>query len=92
MGHSVLDKRLIYTFSGQKFMQLIHSVLKERIATKAENHQRHRVTSHEPVEYIIYLYLLVHIHTYIPLTLYPRRGSRGISDIPPRPPRFTKIS
>jgi hypothetical protein len=29
--------------------------------------------------------------TYIPLTLYPRRGSRGISDIPPRHPRFTKI-
>jgi hypothetical protein len=23
--------------------------------------------------------------------LYPRRGSRGISDIPPRHPRFTKI-
>jgi hypothetical protein len=22
--------------------------------------------------------------TYIPITLYPRRGSRGISDIPPR--------
>jgi hypothetical protein len=32
------------------------------------------------------------IHTYIPLTLYARRGSRGISDIPPRHPRFTKIS
>jgi hypothetical protein len=30
------------------------------------------------------------IHTYIPLTLYPRTGSRGISDIPPRHPRFTK--
>jgi hypothetical protein len=29
--------------------------------------------------------------TYIPLTLYPRRGSRGISDTPPRRPRFTKI-
>jgi hypothetical protein len=25
---------------------------------------------------------LGHIHTYIPLTLYPRRGSRGISDNP----------
>jgi hypothetical protein len=33
------------------------------------------------------------IHTYIPsLTLYPRRGSRGISDISPRRPRFTKIT
>jgi hypothetical protein len=31
------------------------------------------------------------IHTYIPHTLYPRRGSRGFSDIPPRCPRFTKI-
>jgi hypothetical protein len=30
--------------------------------------------------------------TYISLTLYPRRDSRGISDIPPRYPRFTKIS
>jgi hypothetical protein len=35
---------------------------------------------------------LSYIHTYIPLTLYPRRGSRGISDIPLRHPRFTKIS
>jgi hypothetical protein len=31
------------------------------------------------------------LHT-IPLTLYPRRGKRGISNIPPRHPRFTKIS
>jgi hypothetical protein len=30
------------------------------------------------------------IHTYIPLTLYPQRGSIDISDIPPR--RFTKIT
>jgi hypothetical protein len=28
---------------------------------------------------------------YVPLTLYTRRGSRGISDIPPKRPRFTKI-
>jgi hypothetical protein len=34
----------------------------------------------------------LYIHTYIPLTLYPRRGSSGISDIPPRCPRFTKIT
>jgi hypothetical protein len=33
-----------------------------------------------------------YIHSYIPLTLYPLRGSRGVSDIPPRHPRFTKIS
>jgi hypothetical protein len=26
----------------------------------------------------------LYIHTYIPLTLYPLRGSRGILDIPPR--------
>jgi translation initiation factor RLI1 len=31
-------------------------------------------------------------YTYIQLTLYPRKGSRGISCIPPRHPRFTKIS
>jgi hypothetical protein len=33
-----------------------------------------------------------YIHTFIPLTLYPRRGSRGISDIAPRRPSFTKIT
>jgi hypothetical protein len=32
------------------------------------------------------------INTNIPPTLYPRRGSRGISDIPPRCSRFTKIT
>jgi hypothetical protein len=32
------------------------------------------------------------IHTYIPLTLYPRRDNRGISNIPLRHPHFTKIS
>jgi hypothetical protein len=32
------------------------------------------------------------IHTYIPLTLYLRRGSKGISDNPSRLPRFTKIA
>jgi hypothetical protein len=32
------------------------------------------------------------IHTYIPLTLYPRRSNRGISDIPPRHPCFTNIN
>jgi hypothetical protein len=31
-------------------------------------------------------------HTYIPLTLYLRKGSRGISDIPLRHPCFTKIN
>jgi hypothetical protein len=30
-------------------------------------------------------------YTYIALTLCPRRGSRGISDIPSKCPRFTKI-
>jgi hypothetical protein len=29
---------------------------------------------------------------YIPLTLYPRRASRSISDIPPIHPRFTNVS
>jgi hypothetical protein len=31
-------------------------------------------------------------NTYIPLTLYSRKGSRGISDIPPRRPCFIKIT
>jgi hypothetical protein len=31
------------------------------------------------------------INTYIPLTPYVRRGSRGISDIPPRRPRLSKF-
>jgi hypothetical protein len=33
---------------------------------------------------------LLLLHT--ALTLYPRRSIRGISDIPPRRPRFTKIA
>jgi hypothetical protein len=37
------------------------------------------------------MWFSISIHTYMPLTLYPRRGSRGISDIPPRHPRFTNI-
>jgi hypothetical protein len=36
--------------------------------------------------------ITLNIRIYIPLTLYPRRGSRGISNIPPRHPHFTKIS
>jgi hypothetical protein len=40
----------------------------------------------------MYRYLSILVNTYIPLTLYPRRGSRGISDIPPRHPRFIKIT
>jgi hypothetical protein len=31
--------------------------------------------------------LIMEKHTYVPLTLFPRRGSRGISYIPPRRPR-----
>jgi hypothetical protein len=44
----------------------------------------HRAT--KCVKLVIYSFL------YIPLTLYPRKGSRGISDIPPRHPHFTKIN
>jgi hypothetical protein len=32
------------------------------------------------------------VYIYIPHKLYPRRGSRGISDIPLRRPRFSKIT
>jgi hypothetical protein len=35
-------------------------------------------------------FLKIYVHTYIPLTLNPRRGSNGISDV--RHPRFSKIS
>jgi hypothetical protein len=34
---------------------------------------------------------LISINTYIPLTLYPCRGSRGITDIPPRRPFLLKL-
>jgi hypothetical protein len=34
---------------------------------------------------------IFHTFTYIPLMLYPRRDSRGISDISPKRPHFTKI-
>jgi hypothetical protein len=30
--------------------------------------------------------------TYIPLMLDPRRGSKGVSDIPPRRVRFTRMT
>jgi hypothetical protein len=36
--------------------------------------------------------LFLHTYTYITLTLYPRRGSRGISDIPPNHSHFAKIT
>jgi hypothetical protein len=36
--------------------------------------------------------LFLHTYTYITLTLYPRRGSRGISDIPPNHSHSTKIT
>jgi hypothetical protein len=29
---------------------------------------------------------------YIPLTLYPQKSSRGVSDTSPKRPRFTKIA
>jgi hypothetical protein len=32
------------------------------------------------------------LHTLYTLTFYPRKGSRGIPDIPPRHPRFTKMT
>jgi hypothetical protein len=31
------------------------------------------------------------VHIYIPFTLFPRSGSRDISDIPPRHPHFTNM-
>jgi hypothetical protein len=36
--------------------------------------------------------LEINEHTHTPLTFYHRKGSRGISDIPPRRPRFKKIT
>jgi hypothetical protein len=43
-------------------------------------------------EIMLYTRKVKYIRTYIPLTLYTQRGSRGISDIPQRHPRFAKIS
>jgi hypothetical protein len=43
-------------------------------------------------EFKVTINLQAYIHKYIPLTLYPRRGRRGISNIPPRHPRLTKMS
>jgi hypothetical protein len=61
--------------------QRTHRRRQTRLATclRARTHTLHSVR-------------FLHTYTYIPLTLYPRRGSRGISDIPPRRPRFTKIT
>jgi hypothetical protein len=40
----------------------------------------------------IYTHTNINTHTYESLTRYPRRGSRGISDIPQRCLRFAKIT
>jgi hypothetical protein len=53
---------------------------KSSVSLECYKHTQSRKSSH------------MDIHTYIPLTLFPRRGSRGISNIPPRHPSFTKIS
>jgi hypothetical protein len=38
------------------------------------------------------VHILSNIHTYIPITLDPRRDSRGVSDIPPKRPRVPKMT
>jgi hypothetical protein len=49
------------------------------------SHLNTTVTSNNMYQYIY--------NTYIRTThALPRRGSRGISDVPPRRPRFTKIT
>jgi hypothetical protein len=47
-------------------------------------------TSLEKVRIVLVKLPKVSYIQYIPLTLYRRRGSRGISDIPPRQPRFSQ--
>jgi hypothetical protein len=41
---------------------------------------------------LINLIMYYKIYTYKALTLDPRRSRRGVSDIPPRRPRFTKMT
>jgi hypothetical protein len=38
------------------------------------------------------LYVFIFLGTNVPRTLYPRKGSSGVSDIPSRRPRFTKMT
>jgi hypothetical protein len=35
---------------------------------------------------------IFYIHTYLSLVLYPRSGSKDISDIPPIRPRFSRMT
>jgi hypothetical protein len=59
--------------------------------------QNNNLTNFKHQNYSLQLLLqnlvnILHLHKYIPLMLYTRRGGRGISDIPPRRPRFINIT
>jgi hypothetical protein len=71
-------------------MEIFSTVAKERteFAYLQKLYEHLDLVAHIPVRNVS---KLLNLHTYIPLTLYPRRGSRGISDIPLRHPPFIKI-
>jgi hypothetical protein len=86
----------ITTALKENFLTCLNKALMDRIQEwgfrnlgdgrpgKGKNHQR---IARLPKR----VWLDIYLPTYIPLTLYPRRGSKDISDIPPRHPDFTKM-
>jgi hypothetical protein len=87
----LLYRRYAPPSSAATALRLHHCALRLlRHLTHAPHHMQH--AHHEYAPYYLFFYSTRNTHTYIPLTLYPRRGSRGISDIPPRHPRLTKFS
>jgi hypothetical protein len=72
-------------YSSLAALDAVHIVVwRDRKVLKQKKNEKHKGVLKSIV-------LQKNFYTYIPLTLYPRRGSKGISDIPPRRPRFTKI-
>jgi hypothetical protein len=82
---------ITFTFpgwNGKKYFEILSTVLvkvKRIVSTELLSNWRFIKNLSKTVK-------CKYTHTYIPLTLYPQRGSRGISDISPRHPLFTKIS
>jgi hypothetical protein len=79
---------------GNKNLLYIHNI------TPVSLRDRQITSFHVPYTHLSFLQnLLINSNSYapletyvrnIPFTLYPRRGSRGVSNIPPRHPRFQK--
>jgi hypothetical protein len=102
MCNFILNKKTFRWFIHNLYFRNLHAACKyHHLQLAPTNPQWARV-----VGYGLFSFCVIHkeglcnsgninrlmIHTYIPLTLDLRKGSRGISNIPPRHLSFTKIS